>query len=67
MGLVDQRPGASAAREMYPGYERWPSYRALLDREGLKDMGDLVISRDEKPICVPPGCGRRSLGPARLL
>jgi len=49
IAVTGDRDGARvAAREMYPGYERLPSYRVLLEREGLKDMGGLAISGDEE-------------------
>ena len=35
---------------MYPGYERWPSYRALLNHEGLQTMGDLAITGEETQV-----------------
>lgn len=44
---ADRAAARAATRAMYPGYERLPSYRALLDHEGLSDFGDLVISGDE--------------------
>ena len=47
---TDQNAVRAAARTMYPGYERMPSYRALLDHEGLQDFGDLVIAGDETTI-----------------
>lgn len=39
-----------AAQAMYPGYERWPSYRALLNHEGLQTMGDLAITGEETQV-----------------
>ena len=51
IAVTSDRDGARAAgRAMYPGYERLPSYRALLEMEGLTDMGELVISGDEAEV-----------------
>lgn len=51
IAVTSDRDGARAAtRAMYPGYERLPSYRALLDLEGLQDMGDLAISGEEAQV-----------------
>lgn len=51
IAVTSDRDGArAAARAMYPGYERWPSYRALLEREGLADMGDLAICGQEAQV-----------------
>jgi alkanesulfonate monooxygenase SsuD/methylene tetrahydromethanopterin reductase-like flavin-dependent oxidoreductase (luciferase family) len=51
IAVTSDRDGArAAARAMFPGYEQLPSYRALLELEGLQDVGDLVISGEESQV-----------------
>lgn len=40
----------AAVRRLFPGYENLPSYRALLDAEGVTEIGDLAISGDEADV-----------------
>lgn len=55
IAVSDNRDAVLAAvRQLFPGYENLPSYRALIDAEGVSEIGDLAISGDE-------GCVRQQL------